>query len=148
MWHFGARMYNYYPQGPKKYHCAYKSFGANKGSKPVNYDKPMIDLVQEIRRRVPSENKPSIKLANPDLLSELVILYQKTTDNVMKALTRELMKMAGKEWETRLTTNSAAKGKYITHTYRGQTQLLEKPPTTPTVPREKKRFYRGQEVIV
>lgn len=115
----------------------------------MNYNKPMIDLVQEIRRRVPSEDKPSIKLANPDLLSELVILYQKSTDNVMKALTRELMIMAGKDWETRLATNSAAKGKYITHTYRGQTQLLEKPPTTPPpVPREKKRFYRGQEVLV
>lgn len=141
-------MYNYYPQGPKKYHCAYKSFGANKGSKPVNYDKPMIDLVQEIRRRVPSDDKPSIKLANPDLLSELIILYQKSKDNVMKALTRELMIMAGEGWEQKLVSNTVPKGKYTTHTYRGQTQLVEKdiPPTPPT-PKEKKRFYRGQEVI-
>lgn len=41
----------------------------------VKYDRAMIALLREIRRHVASEVKPSIKLANPDLLYELRDIY-------------------------------------------------------------------------
>ena len=45
----------------------------------------MIELVYEIRRRVPSELKPGVKLANPELFDELRDFYFKRADAVAKA---------------------------------------------------------------
>lgn len=113
----------------------------------MNFNKPMIDLIQEIRRRVPSEAKPGVKLANPELFDELIKLYHASKDNVMRALTRELMIMAGDDWINRLDNPSTPSEKYTVHTYRGQTKLIPKasPETTPK--KATKRYYRGQEVV-
>lgn len=107
----------------------------------------MIDLTQEIRRRVPSEDKPGIKLANPELFDELVRLYRSSKDNVMRALTRELMIMAGDGWLERLDQDDLPKTAYTTHTYRGQTQLVPKTEIPQTAKPSAKRFYRGREVV-
>ncbi|WP_439134871.1 hypothetical protein [Pseudomaricurvus sp.] len=121
----------------------------------MNFNKQMIDLVREIRRRVPSDDKPGIKLANPDLLHELIPIFQFSTDTVTKTLIKELFSVAGDGWPERLVEksfdvdedeydNEEPKKRYITKTYRGQTELVEV-----NVSEEKpqiQRIYRGQLV--
>jgi len=122
----------------------------------VNFNKQMIDLVREIRRRVPSDDKPGIKLANPDLLNELIPIFQLSTDTVTKTLIKELFNVAGDGWPERLVAksfdvgedqydNGEPKKRYITKTYRGQTELVEVKPVTEEKPRIQ-RIYRGQLV--
>lgn len=68
----------------------------------MQYTKAIVDLIQEARRRAPSEDKPSIKLANPDVLFELLRLYQKSSDAIFKALVKEVFNLAGDPWPERL----------------------------------------------
>lgn len=117
----------------------------------MNYNKPMIDLVREIRRRAPSEEKPGIKLANPELLEDLIQIYHKSSDNILKALSRELMNMAGEPWpellQEGLPDSGEQKTHFVTKVYRGQTQLVEKPTeSTEKDSRRPVKIYRGQVV--
>jgi hypothetical protein len=118
----------------------------------MNYTKAMIDLISEARRRAPSEDKPNIKLANPDVLSELNIIYHATNDVVIKAIIKETFHLAGGIWPDKLLeedsnhqTEVSEGPRFITKVYRGQTQLIE------IIPEEKLdntaksvRIYRGQ----
>jgi hypothetical protein len=128
----------------------------------MNYTKPMIDVVREIRRRAPADDKPSIKLANPELLRELIDVYHQTSDNIIRALTRELLNMAGTPWPERLLDQTHLEEHYATRVYRGQTTLVERARlaenktsssseqlshTTSTVaPKKPIKIYRGQVV--
>lgn len=122
----------------------------------MNYTKPMIELVYEIRRLVPSDLKPGIKLANPELFEELLAFYHSGAKTVTKALIRELFLLAGQE--SRLLSNtedpekasSTAKGA-LTKMYRGVVSLEEKTQKADKAMDEKpigkpKRVYRGQVV--
>ena len=124
----------------------------------MNFNKAMIDLVRELRRRAPSEAKPGIKLANPELLQEMVPWYQSSNDTVVKALIKELFSQAGSEWQALLEKSGALeqqsreepfvpeKKRYVTQVYRGQTRLVEAP-SVPDEPRQPtQRIYRGQLV--
>jgi hypothetical protein len=114
----------------------------------MNFTKPMIDLVQEIRRRVESEHKPSIKLANPELLNELIPIYQASGDAVLKALMKELFFKAGDDWLAKLEAGELSNDKYVTKIYRGQVQLVpvkgdaDKVQATPKA----QKVYRGRVV--
>ena len=121
----------------------------------MNYTKEMIDLVREIRKRVPSDAKPGVKLANPELLNEIQDVYETSKDAVLKALTRELFAMAGEEWVDKLANKKKSEERMQTKTYRGQSSLS----STPVVSNEPvqeandiglegrpKRVYRGQIV--
>lgn len=120
----------------------------------MNFTKQVIDLVKEIRKRASSEDKPGIKLANPELLEELIPVYEHTTDAVSKALIKELFYLAGEDWSQRLEVpqappepaNGEPRKTYVTKTYRGQTQLVEVVmPDQPRAPAPK-RIYRGRPV--
>lgn len=120
----------------------------------MNYSKAMIDLISEARRRAPSEDKPSIKLANPDVLLELNNLYHKSTDAVLRAIIKEAFLLAGDPWPEKLAEpeeeveEEAPAPRYITKVYRGQTQLIEVAPEQ-VMQQEKqpaKKIYRGQVV--
>jgi len=118
---------------------------------PMDYTKPMIDIIREIRRRVHADEKPGIKLANPELLFDLVRIYQASKDNVLKALTRELMQMAGEPWPKRLENPVEDKNPqhYSTKVYRGMVQLKESATIgdkSENTPKRPKRMYRGQVV--
>jgi hypothetical protein len=112
----------------------------------------MIDLISEARRRASSEDKPSIKLANPDVLSELNKIYHNSTDTVLKAIIKETFYLAGGIWPEKILTeveeDVTAKGpRFITKVYRGQTQLVEVAPEGSMANRPKtQRIYRGQVV--
>ena len=126
----------------------------------MNFNKPMIDLVREIRRRAPAETKPSIKLTNPELLNELMPWYQSSRDTIVKTLIKELFHQAGEPWVDKLSAaeNPVEKQpeeitcdnvRYITKVYRGHTQLM--PSAEPAAAVQVSgniitRIYRGQIV--
>ncbi|AJQ92341.1 hypothetical protein [Gynuella sunshinyii] len=110
------------------------------------YSKPMIELVYEIRRRVPSHLKPDIKLANPDLLDELLLYYQKDADTIVKALIKELMQLAGDPWTDLLTSQESSSDQYVTKTYRGALMLEPRKAGTEEKSRSSRKMYRGQMV--
>lgn len=117
----------------------------------MNFNKPMIDLVREIRRRAPSDLKPGIKLANSALLLELIPWCHNTKDAVVKALIKELFSLAGEEWQQKLDQFSmlpdrSSEKKFITKVYRGQTQLVEVPTESESSETAPERIYRGQIV--
>jgi len=117
----------------------------------MNYSKAMIDLISESRRRAPSEDKPNIKLANPDVLIELNKIYHGSQDTVLKAIIKETFHLAGEGWPDKLIEDKGeiedTKGaRYIKKVYRGQTQLIEIAPTPELIVNKSKRIYRGQVV--
>ncbi|GAA3940727.1 hypothetical protein [Litoribacillus peritrichatus] len=114
----------------------------------MNYDKSMIDLIQEIRRRADSEDKPGIKLANPELFNELIPIYQGSDDAILKALTKELFHKAGEGWSQKLEAGEISEDKYVTKVYRGRVQLVSaKLDESTEVVRDKpKKMYRGRVV--
>jgi hypothetical protein len=116
----------------------------------MQYTKALVDLIKEARRRAPLEDKPSIKLANPEVLSELLILYQKSKDAVFKAIIKEIFALAGDGWSDQIGTPDTAKSNevppgYVVKVYRGQTRLEPKPGSDNDQHRSK-RIYRGQVV--
>lgn len=123
----------------------------------MQYTKPMVDLVYEIRRRVEPALKPGVKMANPELLRELADYYRKATDTITKTLIKELLSLAGDEWRALVSpgTGSAPVNeppKQVVKTYRGQTILEDAPrpekTATPTeTPAKPVRIYRGNPVI-
>ncbi|MDQ2076336.1 hypothetical protein [Marinimicrobium sp. ABcell2] len=113
----------------------------------MQYSKPMIELVFEIRRRVPSDLKPGIKLANPELLTELSDYYKNSKDTITKALTKELMALAGGRWLEHLENPRREPGpKQVTKVYRGQVTLVDVPPASEKKIPSPSRVYRGQIV--
>ncbi len=97
----------------------------------MQYTKPMIDLVYEIRRRVDADMKPSVKMANPEMLKELADYHHHTKDTITKTLIKELLFLAGDQWQQLLepAQPDAVKvqeiPKQVVKIYRGQTTLVE-----------------------
>lgn len=119
----------------------------------MQYTKALVDLIQEARRRAPNEAKPSIKLANPNVLYELITLYQQSSDAVFKALIKEICNQAGEEWAERLeqpaeANPSTSEEQYTLRVYRGKTILEPKRPTEEAKENlsRKQRIYRGRVV--
>lgn len=61
-------------------------------------NKSMIDLVREIRRHCKPNEKPIIKLANPNVLDDILVLFHKTDNVIFRALVKELCLIAGSPW--------------------------------------------------
>ena len=123
----------------------------------MQYSKPMIDLVYEIRPRVDPKMKPGIKLANPDMLQELAEFHHHCKDTITRTLIKELLSLAGEPWIDQLDESrpDAAKSspakpdtpKQITKVYRGQVTLVDSPLAGATKePHRPVRIYRGQVV--
>jgi hypothetical protein len=127
----------------------------------MQYSKPMIDLVYEIRRRVDGELKPGIKLANPDMLQELADLYHRCKDTITRLLIKELLTLAGEVWLAQIDTqikkvSAPGPAKKVSKIYRGHINLTDAPtqPTAPPAtttklpdtPKKQVRIYRGQVI--
>lgn len=117
------------------------------------YNRAMIELVYEIRRKIESEHKPSIKLANPDLLITLVVYYQECENAILKALIKELMCYAGERWEQQLANvlDTSMIQNHEVNVYRGSTSIKDKPfnhaETQKNISNTKSGLiYRGQVV--
>jgi hypothetical protein len=113
----------------------------------MKFDKAMIDLVKEIRRRSPSELKPGIKLANPELLSELLEQFHASKDVVTKALIKELFSLAGDPWPDALKRDDKPEKHYSTMVYRGQVRHVETRSEKPVSDKVTQLMYRGQPVL-
>jgi len=100
-----------------------------RGAQSMQYTKPMIELVYEIRRRVDANTKPKVKMANPDMLKELADFHYRAKDTITKTLIKELLFLAGEEWlallNPPLLTEPIAPQKQAIKVYRGQTSLVE-----------------------
>ncbi len=133
----------------------------------MQYSRPMIDLIMELRRRVDSEMKPSVKLANPEVLNELAAYYPKAKDTITKTLIKELLSLAGEDWldllnpkKAKSDTQTGAQPHKTVKVYRGQTMLVDaptaeqgkaEPKQEPLLknldPAKPQRMYRGQPVL-
>lgn len=117
----------------------------------MDFNKAMIDLVKEIRKRVSANDKPSIKLANPELLNELIPIYHGTKDTILSTLIKELFERAGDDWSERLKRQEQSEERYVTQVYRGQVRVVKaedeaKPDESEAKEAGSKRIYRGQVV--
>lgn len=115
----------------------------------MQFSRPMIELVFEIRRRVDSEMKPGVKLANPQMMQELAELYQRGADVIIKALIKELFTLAGEDWQDILEHPEIQVQKQSMKMYRGQAALTDQPAPEELVeevrqPTKPVRIYRGQ----
>lgn len=118
----------------------------------MHFNKPMIDLVREIRKQVGADSKSLIKLANPELFSELVTVCQQSENNILKTLIKELFSIAEDGWLERLAEHTGdGSRRNETRVYRGQITSVRsvslKPPVTlknPAVAAQK--MYRGRPV--
>ncbi len=121
----------------------------------MQYTKPMIDLVYEIRRRVEPDMKPGVKMANPELLKELADYYQSAKDTIIKTLIKELLSLAGTDWLALIQPAPMAEAKaehglpkQVVKVYRGQTILVDapRPELLAAAPAKPVRMYRGHPV--
>lgn len=113
----------------------------------MQYTKPMIELVFEIRRRVPAELKPSVKLANPELFQELATYFHASRDVISQTLIKELLQMAGDPWDSYLEDKARESGpRQVTKVYRGQVTLEDAPREEESAKPKTKRVYRGQVI--
>ena len=112
----------------------------------MQYSRPMIELVYEIRRRVHADLKPGIKLSNPELFNELTDIYHRISCTVTRTLIKELFALAGDPWDTLLENNQKNAAKQVTKMYRGQVSLEDAPRDDKAGEQKKKpvRIYRGQ----
>jgi len=115
----------------------------------VDFDRAMIELVREIRRRVTSDVKPDIKLANPYLLSCLQVIHGQTQDVILKTLIRGLFERAGAGWLEQLAQPALADTpQLVARVYRGQVSHSEAPAKSVGKSAGVQRIYRGQPVLV
>ncbi len=110
------------------------------------YTKPMIELVFQIRRLCPSELKPIIKLANPNLFGELQSLYQGDNCTACKKLITELFSLV----ETPLGESSKGGLSYPGQSF-FENVTAKSEPKSPEAAAEmlkksRKRVYRGQVI--
>lgn len=110
----------------------------------MRFNKHMIDLVREIRRRVPSHQKPSIKLANPELIDELNLAFEQSKDTICKLLIREFVEQNRELDEPLLDTSESIKPKVSVDSLESNKDS-DKRGLTPNSTRPK-RVYRGQVI--
>lgn len=113
----------------------------------ITYTKAMIDLIKEIRYRLHADIKPSIKLANPNVLKELVEHYHVSNDVITKALIKELMLHAGADWRRALISEEQQKimSNTTTKVYRGVvTSEPKQTPKTKEQDNKGEHMYRGR----
>lgn len=115
----------------------------------MQFSRPMIELVFEIRRRVDSAMKPDVKLANPQMMQELAELYHRGPDVIIQALIKELFTLAGEDWLEVLEHPEIQAQKQSMKMYRGQAALTDQPaaeaaPAEVRPPARPVRIYRGQ----
>lgn len=110
------------------------------------YTKPMIELVFQIRRLCPSELKPIIKLANPNLFGELQSLYQGNNCAACKKLITEFFSLV----ETPLGESAKSGFSYPGQNF-FESVTAKSAPNSPeaaaaTLKKSRKRVYRGQVI--
>lgn len=114
----------------------------------------MIDLMQQLRKRVRSEFGVDVKLSQPDVIQQLLALVDKSHDQKTLLLFADLEDMMGVTLEhseaSSEVDDNPETSTIIRRVYRGQVieeRAARKGPSTGHVASQvTKRIYRGQEV--
>lgn len=112
------------------------------------YTKSMIEHVQQIRKMVPLEVRPRIRLANPDLLDQLSNLYWELQDSLVNEKIETLMKLAGPAWVDLLHAKPSPP--HCKRTYRGvplEEEVKENINAPVHSTGKSKVMYRGHRVV-
>ena len=117
----------------------------------MQYSKQMIDLVMQIRKLTPTEIKPEIKLANPNLIIVLIDHYHNGANTLVRALVKDLCSLAGESWSDKLVLRKQIREKSV-KAFRRQHALDDKikdadiSKGTIIKKTAKKIIYRGQVI--
>ena len=121
-----------------------------------NLSKDMIDLMQQLRKRLRSEFGVDVKLSQPDVIQQLLVLVDKSHDQRTLLLFADLEHMMGVTLEHAHEEASNAEPlseehqTIIRRVYRGQVieerVARKEPQLSANTSQIKKRIYRGQEV--
>lgn len=115
-----------------------------------NLSKEMIDLMQQLRKRLRSEFDVDLKLSQPDVVERLLELVNKSHDQKTLLLFADLEDMMGISFEHPTQEQQEQSDKHetiIRRVYRGQ--VIEERPArheSETKSTTTKRIYRGQVV--
>jgi len=121
----------------------------------MQYTKPMIDQVFQIRKAAPDHLRAQIKLADPDLLDVLASIYREFHDKMLRELIKQLMLMAGPNWLSLLDgAEPESRPNHNQQVYRGQIRAAARVEPThagtemqsQTGVKHRSVIYRGQVV--
>jgi len=85
-----------------------------------NLSKEMIDVMQQLRKRLRSEFNSDIKLSQPDVVHEILKLVNKSKDQKTQLLFADLEDLMGIELRTPVQEKENTTMKTTTRVYRGQ----------------------------
>jgi hypothetical protein len=110
----------------------------------MNYSKAMIDLVQELRKRLDVELGLKIRISDPQLLDHLCEYFYQSCNVGTKALIKELLLLAGESWYSRVAPEVDASSR--SKIYRGQ--VMDEGSSTAVInkPKSSVRIYRGRVI--
>jgi len=113
-----------------------------------NLSKDMIDIMQQLRKRLRSEFNSDVKLSQPDVIQFLLELVNQSRDQKTQLLFADLEDMMG--LELRHKPIDEAQNKSVTGTYRGNTFNIKDEVGLPINAKKqitsRTRIYRGQVV--
>ncbi|MGK0443847.1 MAG: hypothetical protein ACJA1U_000775 [Bermanella sp.] len=107
-----------------------------------NLTKDMIDIMQQLRKRLRSEFGVEIKLSQPNVVQTILDLVKKSHDQRSQLLFADLEDMMGIELMPRMEEQEEVTSKRM---YRGQ-PIPDSPRAGDSVDHRPKRIYRGQVV--
>ncbi|MFT6154983.1 MAG: hypothetical protein ACJAYK_001759 [Crocinitomicaceae bacterium] len=116
-----------------------------------NLSKEMIDLLQQLRKRLRSEFNADLKLSQVDIIDALLLLVEKSRDQRTQLLFADLEDMMGLELRRIKKPEQALATKASTNMYRGQVvnepvKLDSSSKRSARVITTQTRIYRGQIV--
>ncbi|BCE03202.1 hypothetical protein [Marinicellulosiphila megalodicopiae] len=115
----------------------------------MQYSKSMIELVMQIRKWMPSDLKPEVKLANPDLFQILANHYHDNPQIIVQALIKELFSLAGENWNDLLVSTEIMAPQSTMRVYRGQISIEPKSDQgllSDDAAKKPVRYYRGAPI--
>ena len=113
-----------------------------------NLTKDMIDLMQQLRKRLRSEFNAELKLSQPDIIDVILKLVEESKDQKTQLLFADLEDMMGVELRSiaKKEEEFTEEVEYQTRVYRGQTIKVAKPASKAANSHSSTRIYRGQVV--
>jgi len=69
---------------------------------PATFDQNMLRLIDQIRGRVPSNQKPKISPDNISFMLNLLEIYDHSKDSALKSLIKQLFDCVGHSWSNLL----------------------------------------------
>jgi hypothetical protein len=91
----------------------------------IPYSRIMIEMINTIRNRMPSEFKPGVRFSNPDIFKNMLDFYHVTDDLTTKTLIESLLAEAGDNWLDLLKKSLSKENRQVIRVYRGHVSLVD-----------------------